>query len=229
MIGDAKIVAVVPIKLNSERLNNKNILPFTNGKPLCWYIFDTLLKIAAIQEVYCYCSSPDIQNYIPSQVTWKQRSISLDLSTTKINEVLSSFANEVDADIYVMAHTTAPFIAIESIEKGLKAVVSGSYDSALSVALIQDFMWKDGQPFNYSLNAIPRTQDLEPIFMETSGFYIFRNDTIINMNRRIGNRPYLVVVNAVEAMDIDEKEDFEIADAIYNNYYNHTQTTRSEG
>ena len=36
-----------------------------------------------------------------------------------MNEVLHCFANEVPADIYVMTHTTAPFIKKESIEKGL--------------------------------------------------------------------------------------------------------------
>lgn len=75
-----------------------------------------------ISEVYVYCSNPDIQKYIPDGVKYLKRSESLDQDTTKMNEVLQSFAEDVQADIYVMTHTTAPFISVESIIKGLKAV-----------------------------------------------------------------------------------------------------------
>ena len=49
-----KTVAIVPMKLNNRRLPQKNTKPFTNGKPLCWYILSTLLKIDQIDEVYVY-------------------------------------------------------------------------------------------------------------------------------------------------------------------------------
>ena len=81
-----------------------------------------------------------------------------------MNEVLKAFAKDVPADVYVMTHTTAPFISKESIEKGLDAVLSGEYDSSFAAKKLQDFLWKDGKPFNYELDNIPRTQDLEPLY-----------------------------------------------------------------
>ena len=36
------------------------------------------------------------------------------------------------------------------------------------------------------------------------------------LNRRIGDKPYIVEVSEIESVDIDEAEDFMIADAIYN-------------
>ena len=136
-----------------------------------------------------------------------------------MNEVLKAFAKDVPADVYVMTHTTAPFISKESIEKGLNAVLSGEYDSSFTAKKLQDFLWKDGKPFNYELDNIPRTQDLEPLYEETSGFYIYNSSVITSLNRRIGEKPYIVEVNEIEAVDIDEKEDFQIADAIYNSLY----------
>ena len=134
-----------------------------------------------------------------------------------MNEVLKAFAKDVPAD--VLTHTTAPFISKESIEKGLDAVLSGEYDSSFAAKKLQDFLWKDGKPFNYELDNIPRTQDLEPLYEETSGFYIYNSSVITSLNRRIGEKPYIVEVNEIEAVDIDEKEDFQIADAIYNSLY----------
>lgn len=210
------IVAVVPMKLNNCRLPQKNTKAFTNGKPLCSYILSTLLRVKEIDVVYVYCSNPDIQHFLPDGVRYLKRSEELDKDTTKMNDVLKCFAEDVPADIYVMTHTTAPFIGKKSIEKGIAAVESGSYDSSFAVKKLQDFLWKDGKPFNYELDNIPRTQDLPDIYEETSGFYIYRSEVINKYNRRIGNVPYMVEVNEIESIDIDEKEDFEIADAIYN-------------
>ena len=214
-----KTVAIVPMKLNNRRLPQKNTRSFTNGKPLCYYILSTLLKVKDIDEVYVYCSNEEIKDFIPEGVNYLKRSTSLDQDTTKMNEVLQAFASEVPADLYVMTHTTAPFISVESIEKGLSAVMSGEYDSSFAAKKLQDFLWLNGKPFNYELNNIPRTQDLLALYEETSGFYIYKSDVMTKLNRRIGDKPYIVEVNEIEATDIDELEDFLIADALFNFYY----------
>ena len=211
-----KIVAVVPMKLNNSRLPQKNTKIFTNGKPLCHYILSTLLKVKEIEEVYVYCSSPEIVDYIPDGIKYLRRSKELDLDTTKMNEVLGSFAKEVDADIYVMTHTTSPFVSGESISKGINAVKSGEFDSAFAAKKLQDFLWQDGKPLNYILDNIPRTQDLPVIYQETSGFYVYLKRVMEQWNRRIGENPFIVEVNQIEGVDVDELEDFQIADAIYN-------------
>lgn len=214
-----KTVAIVPMKLNNRRLPQKNTKSFTNGKPLCYYVLSTLLSVEGVDEVYVYCSNPDIQKFIPEGVKYLRRSERLDQDTTKMNEVLQCFANDVPAEVYVMTHTTAPFISKHSIEKGLNEVLSGKYDSAFAAKKLQDFLWKNGVPFNYELDNIPRTQDLPALYEETSGFYIYRKEVITKLNRRIGNRPYIVEVGEIESIDIDEAEDFMIADAIYNHIF----------
>lgn len=214
-----KIVAVVPMKLNNRRLPQKNTKSFTNGEPLCYYILSTLLTVDRIDEVYVYCSNPHIKEFIPKGVKYLKRSEFLDQDTTSMTEVLISFTKEVPADVYVMTHTTAPFISKESIEKGLNAVLSEGYDSSFAAKKLQDFLWKDGVPFNYQLDNIPRTQDLEPLYEETSGFYIYKKEVMSKLHRRVGEKPYIVEVGEIESMDIDEPEDFMIADAIYNHIF----------
>lgn len=214
-----KIVAVVPMKLNNERLPGKNTKCFENGKPLCTYILNTLLKIKKIDEVYVYCSNEKIKDYIPCGIKFLKRSVAFDTSDTKMNEILKAFSDEIDSDIYVMTHATSPFISKLSIEKGLEKVINGDYDSSLAVKKMQDFLWKDDKPFNYDLRNIPRTQDLDPIYKETSGFYIYKKNVIKEYNRRVGFKPYLQEVNEIEGIDIDEEIDFVIANAICNSLY----------
>jgi len=179
-----KIVAFVPIKMNSERLANKNILPFDHGHPLIHYILETLLKVENICERYVYCSDERIRDYLIEGIQFLSRSKHLDDSSTPFNEVLSSFAEDVVADYYVLTHSTAPFIKHESIEDGVCKVISGEFDSAVGVQRLYEFLWKDGVPLNYSLTDIPRTQDLPPIYAETCGLYIYSREMILNRKKK---------------------------------------------
>ncbi len=212
-----KIVAVVPIKLNNERLPGKNIKSFKNGKPLCQYILNTLLDIKEIDEIYVYCYNDIIQDYLPKGIKYLKIPKKIYESNVKMNDILASFAKDVPADIYVMTHATSPFVKSKSISYALGKVISNEYDSAFAVKVIQDFLWKDNKPINYKLENIPRTQDLDPIYQETSGFYIYKSEIITKYNRRIGFYPFLQKVDEIESVDIDEMIDFQIADSIYNN------------
>ena len=207
------------MKLNNERLPNKNTKSFDNGYPLCHYVLDALKKVIEIDDIYVYCSNPSIKNYIPSGIKFLQRSKDLDTSNTSMNEVLNHFAKDVDSDIYLLTHATSPFVQSTSIRDALKKVTSGEYDSALAVQKIQEFLWSNGSPLNYNLDNIPRTQDLPELFAETSGFYIFDKNHILNYNRRIGFNPYLKIVNKIEAVDVDDEDDFNIANSIFNSLF----------
>lgn len=211
-----KTVAFVPIKLNSERFPMKNIKPFSDGEPLIYYILNTLVEVNGIDEIYVYCSSDEIKKYLPEKVKFLKRDPYYDLSSTKFNDVLKSFAEKVESDIYILTHATAPFISKESIEKGMEAIKSGKYDSALAVTAHQEFFWKDGKPMNYDVDNIPRTQDLDIIYSETCGLYIYKRELILKQNKRIGKAPFLIEVSQIEACDINNEEDFVIADAIHN-------------
>jgi CMP-N-acetylneuraminic acid synthetase len=205
-----KVTAFVPIKLNSQRLPGKNILPLGRQR-LCWYIFDTLLGVNGIDEVCVYCSDIKVADYIPKEVTFIQRDPHLDGDEVKGNEIYGSFINQVDSDIYLLAHTTSPFLARKSVEHALGKVLGEKYDSALSVQKKQTFVWYKGETLNYQRDDVPRTQDIEPIYIETSGFYIFQRDHFLTYKSRIGFHPYFQEVNDMEAIDIDTGEDYEFA------------------
>lgn len=210
-----KTIALIPIKFNNRRLPGKNIKPL-GGRPLMQHIQETLLQVKGIDEIYVYCSDEGVKEYLLPGVCYLKRPQSLDQDSTKINEVLASFAQAKKADLYLLTHATAPFIKAESIQKGIDAVKSGNYDSAFAVIRQQDFLWQNGKPLNYDLSAIPRTQDLVPIYRETCGFYLYTYRQIMGQNRRIGDKPYFVEVSEIEAVDIDEQEDFDLAEAIVN-------------
>ena len=208
-----KVVAFVPIRLNSKRVVGKN-LKMLGGKPLMQYILETLSKVGNIDEVYVYCSSEEVIPYLPQGVKFLKRSTLLDGDETLGKEIYEAFVKEVDADVYMLAHTTSPFIKVETIENAIDKVVNGGHDSSFSAQKIQTFTWYNGKPLNYSLKNIPRTQTIEPVYVETSAFYIFRREVWTELGQRIGNNPHMAIIDQIEGIDIDYPEDFEFAQKV---------------
>ncbi len=184
------------------------------GRPVCDYLFQTVSQLKEIDERYVYCSDEKIIPYIPGGIEFLKRDEKLDGYAVKGLDIIEAFVRDVDADIYIITHVTQPFIKGKSIRAALEKVKSGAYDSAFSAVELQDYMWYHGKPFNYDMKDIVRTQDLEPIYMETGAFFIFTKSVFKELHQRIGNKPYIHVIDQFEAIDIDTKEDFALAEAV---------------
>ena len=212
-----KTVAFVPIRLNSKRVAGKN-LKMLGDKPLLRYILDTLVKVERIDEVYVYCSSEEIVSYLPEGVKFLKRPEFLDRDEALGKEIYEEFTKTVDADVYILAHTTSPFMKVETVENALSKILDEGYDSAFSAERVQTFVWYQGKTLNYDLKEIPRTQTIEPVFVETSAFFMFKRDVWKIHKQRIGFKPYIAEVDKIEGVDIDWPEDFEFAERILEAY-----------
>ncbi len=210
-----KTIAIMPIKLKNERLPGKNT-KLLGGKPLLRYELDNLCASNSVDEIYVYCSSEEIIPLLPKSVKFLKRPEYLDLPTSNFTQIFSSFMAEVDSEVYIYAHATAPFVSVQTINECISAVISEKYDSAFCAAKIQDYLWQDGQPLNFDPCDLPRSQDIRPIYRETSGVYVFTKDVFKKYKRRIGVNPYIKEVGLRESVDINNPEDFALAEILLN-------------
>ena len=210
-----RTVALIPIKMESKRIPQKNIKPFYDGTPLMSFIQRACLDSGVIDDVYIYCSDDTVIPYLLPKVKLLKRPKYLDGDDINANDFIREFMKTADADIYVNAHTTSPFAKPSTIAELVEKVACGEYDSAFCAESLRTFMWENGKPINFDPDHFPRTQDLPPIVAETSIAYVFKKETFNRFNRRLGEKPYIKEVGRIEAMDIDYPEDFEIANAIY--------------
>lgn len=210
-----KVVAFIPIKLNNERTPGKNTKCFSDGTPLIHLIEKHILNVDGIDERYIYCSSDKIKKYIMPGIAYIKRSESLDTSVTRCNDIIRSFVDDVDADVYIMAHATSPFVTSEHIQECLDAVRSGEYDSAYAAVKMQNFIWYQGKPLNFTIDNNLRTQDMEPIFCELSTPFVFTKEAFLKTGGRTGSKPYCCQCSTIEGIDIDYPEDFELANIVY--------------
>jgi len=212
-----KVVAFIPIRLNSRRVVGKN-LKLLGDKPLMCHILETLVSVKAINEVYVYCSQEEIIRYLPKNVKFLKRPEYLDRDETLGKEIYDAFVNTIESDVYVLAHTTSPFMKRQTVETALNKIINGGYDSAFSCEKIQTFSWYKNKPLNYELKNIPRTQTIEPVYVETSAFFMFKKEIWTEHGQRIGFNPYFALVDKIEGVDIDWPEDFEFAEKIIQSY-----------
>lgn len=205
----------MPIKLNNERLPGKNT-KLLGDIPLIQYQLKALEESKEFESINVYCSSEEIKNFLPDGITFVKRPEYLDLPSSNFNQIFSSFIDEVDADIYVYAHATAPFVSVDTIKDCVRAVKSGKYDSAFCAVKIQDYLWYEGKPMNFDATNLPRSQDINPIFRETSGVYVIPKEMYKKYGRRVGEHPYIKEVSFKESVDINNPEDFSLAQALLN-------------
>ncbi|MDO5519366.1 MAG: acylneuraminate cytidylyltransferase [bacterium] len=212
---DKKIVAIIPIKLNNARFPGKNT-KILGGRPLIKYVLSYLQQVNEIDEIYVYCSNPSIKPFLKEGIHFLERPKSLDEPTSNFTQIFESFSSKVDADVYVYAHATAPYIKPSTIKQCIHNVTDNGYDSSFTAEKIQDFLWKDGQPLNFDAANVPRSQDINPIYRETSGVYVFTKQVFKTYHRRIGAMPCPVEVTKKEQTDINYPEDFQTAQLYFN-------------
>jgi len=214
-----KIAAFVPMRHHSVRVPGKNYRPLA-GKPLFHHVLAALTECPEISQVVVDTDSPvvadGLREYFPAVIVL-ERPEHLRADTVPMNEILMYDTAQAPADLYLQTHSTNPLLRPETISRAIRALRENAlmYDSLFSVTRIQKRLW-DGlsRPVNHNPAILLRTQDLPPLYEENSCLYLFTRETLAARRTRIGERPYLFEMDASEAWDIDNEEDFLVADLL---------------
>ena len=213
------LVALLPMKANSERVKGKNFREFA-GKPLFRWILDTLLKI---DEIDCVIINTDARQILEAngltdsnRILIRDRKPELCGDHVSMNKVLNDDIQNIESSTYLMTHTTNPLLSSNTISKAIQSYNNGlteGKDSLFTVNKFQTrFYREDGTPVNHDPENLLRTQDLEPWYEENSNLYIYSKDSFKKANARIGQNPILFETPTTESQDIDNKIDWQIAE-----------------
>jgi CMP-N-acetylneuraminic acid synthetase len=214
-----RTVAVVPMRHNSERVLGKNYRPLA-GIPLYHHIIRALSSVPEIDQIVIDTDSDFIiddcaEHFADVQVLLRPEH--LRDGAIAMNDVLLNTLDQVDADVVLQTHSTNPFLKADTVSAALKLFTNsdGEFDSIFSVTRLQARLWDaETQPVNHDPSKLLRTQDLAPLFIENSCFFIFTPNLLQKRRNRIGVRPFMFEMGALEAVDIDTEEDFSLAAAI---------------
>lgn len=216
-----KIVALLPMKANSDRVKGKNFREF-NGKPLFRWTLDTLIAVKEIDQIIINTDAREIleeNDLIESnRIVIRDRKKEICGDRVSMNRIIEDDVNNVDADIYLMTHTTNPLLTANTVKGALssfqaqKNESNGDADSLFSVDKIQTrFYRQDCSAVNHDPDNLLPTQDLEPWFEENSNLYIFTKESFGKTNARIGVNPMIYITPKFESIDIDTPDDWDFA------------------
>lgn len=214
------LVAIVPMRHNSERVPGKNYRGFA-GKPLYHHVVNSLMACQAIDQVVIDTDSPvileDAAKNFPS-VKLMERPERLRSGDIPMNDVLLNTIRQVEATYYLQTHSTNPLLSAGSVNKAVALFLENYpiYDSLFTVTRLQTRLWDSlARAVNHNPAILLRTQDLPPIYEENSCLYLFTREILERKHNRIGDRPYLLEIQKEEAQDIDEEIDFSIAEFLF--------------
>jgi CMP-N-acetylneuraminic acid synthetase len=211
------IVALVPMRHHSQRVPGKNYRPLA-GKPLYQHIIETLLVVPEISTVVVDTDSLPVLEGLRRdfpEVLIIERPGHLRADTIPMNEILLYDTAQVQADYYLQTHSTNPLLRPTTISKAIQTFLSGypAHDSLFSVTLLQTRLYdQHGHALNHDPDILLQTQDLPLVFEENSCLYIFTRENLSRRHNRLGERPLMFQMEAVEAWDIDEELDFAITE-----------------
>ncbi|MGQ9833332.1 MAG: acylneuraminate cytidylyltransferase family protein [Candidatus Villigracilaceae bacterium] len=211
------IVALVPMRHHSQRVPGKNYRLLA-GKPLYQHILETLLTVPEIGQVVVDTDSEPIMDGLRHnfpQVRLLPRPAHLCADTVPMNEILLYDTAQVQADFYLQTHSTNPLLEAATISRAIQTFLSEypRYDSLFSVTRWQTRLYdQHGRAINHNPDELLQTQDLPPVYEENSCIYIFNRQNLLKRHHRIGERPLLFEIPRLEAVDIDEEEDFVVAE-----------------
>jgi CMP-N-acetylneuraminic acid synthetase len=210
------LVALVPMRHHSQRVPGKNYRLLA-GKPLYQHIITALLACPEISRVVVDTDSPEIaagmERDFP-QVALLERPAGLRADDVAMNEILLYDTGQVPADFYLQTHSTNPLLRPATISAAIQRFLAcyPAYDSLFSVTRRQVRLWDQlGRAINHNPAVLLQTQDLPPVYEENSCIYIFTRQSLVSRRNRLGERPLMFPIDAMEAWDIDDELDFLIA------------------
>ena len=224
-----KIIAIIPIKHNSDRVPCKNYKLF-NKKPLFYWIMDTILKVERINMIVIDTDSEIIKKGIETHFQkYMNRIIIYNRPEHLIGgEVATNllFINAIkelklDADLYFQTHTTNPLLSVKTINRAIDTYIENinKYDTLFSVKKHHTrFYNKDGSDMNHNRFKLIPTQNLDPIYEENSCIYLFTKESLFKYKARMSKDAYLFEMEDIESTDIDWPEDFIIAEILHRFY-----------
>ncbi|MGH8507219.1 MAG: cytidylyltransferase domain-containing protein [Gammaproteobacteria bacterium] len=217
-------IALLPLKGHSERVPGKNFRRL-GERPLFVWMLDTLLAIPTISHIVINTDASGVlfkDGLRQSErILVRDRKPELCGDLISMNRIIEDDITAVPGDAYLMTHVTNPFLRAPTILRALEAyrrgLERGDVDSLFAVTRSQArFYRKDGSAVNHDPNNLIRTQDLEPWFEENSCLYIFSRESFSKTKARIGERPMLFETPKLESVDIDDPDDWALAEALAN-------------
>ncbi len=225
---ESKRIAIITARGGSKRIPKKNIKEFC-GKPIIAYSIEAALKSNIFDEVMVSTDSEEIADiagqYGASVPFMRSAKTSDDYATTSdvIMEVLEKYQEMGQTFDYICCiYPTAPFVTPDKLKEAMSImekndvvevmpVVQFSYPPQRCFVIGNDNYMK----YKYEEYMQSRSQDLEKQYHDAGQFYVYDADKYVRLSGKISGGIMPIIVSELEVQDIDNEDDWKIAELKY--------------
>jgi len=219
------ILAVIPARGGSKGIPKKNIYPL-NGKPLLLYTIDVLQSCNTELFIAVSTDSEEISNIAKERGVYTiNRPSEIASDTAKTESALLHALDYLNTreglffDYILTAQPTSPFRTSSTIDNFISEFIKKKEQFNAQLTLHEDFtdFWikNDKNEFErLNPNASRRRQERKPLYAENSCLYITDTRILRETNSVLGSKCAGFIINAEEALDINEMKDIELAEVL---------------
>lgn len=215
------VTAVIPVRSGSRRLKNKNLAPFA-GTTLLHHKINELKRCPEVNRIIVSSDSEAMLKVAEDEGVMAHRRPAIfsdEVTGASLSETIAYIAEEVEGENLVWAQVTSPLVRHSHFTEALSIydqhVLSGSYDSLVSVTRLNEFIWSEEGPLNY----VPgpshvMSQDLPSYFKVNFGILVAPRDEMIRWRYYHGPNPVKFWMDKRTSVDVDDEVDLICARAL---------------
>tara|TARA_B100001964_G_scaffold240127_1_gene309259 strand:- start:559 stop:1695 length:1137 start_codon:yes stop_codon:yes gene_type:complete len=217
-----KIVAMIPARLGSQRIKNKNIR-YLNDKLLVEYIINAAKQSKYIDEIYLNSESNLLKKIAQKHdIKFYERQSQYSSNEATNDDFAYDFLKNIECSILIQLLPTSPFIKSSTIDNFIEKIKNENLDTLISVSNIKIESIYRNKPINFNdLEKTPPSQLLEPVRAYACGIMGWRKNNFLQNIKKFnaayhggeGKKDYFVI-RGIETIDIDNEDDFKIAEFV---------------
>jgi CMP-N-acetylneuraminic acid synthetase/spore coat polysaccharide biosynthesis predicted glycosyltransferase SpsG len=212
-----RVLAVIPARGGSKGIPRKNVCPIA-GKPLLSWVIAAARDSGVVDEVVVSTDDDEIAHLaVRFGARALARSPGLATDAVTLDPVIHDAVNQLEAqgeqfELVLTMQPTSPLLRPQTVARIVERF-EGDVETVLTVIDDTHLCWKltDAGPAPDYLARVNR-QQLTRRFRETGGVLATRRE-LVTATSRIGKRVEIEVLDTFEGIDIDDRNDWLMAEA----------------
>lgn len=214
-----EISAVIPVKKNSSRLENKNILPIGNTNLLKNKIIQ-LKSLDKLKEIIVTSDSDEMLDMATElDVTAIKRPTNLADESRPLSDFFDYVCEIINGKHLLWACCTSPLVGTTLFKKAIELYflkLNEGFDSLITVTEFKHYLLDSNGPLNYGYGLQHKnSQELPNLHLFTNGALLAPIDKVKEWHYNYGKNPYRMIISQKESIDIDTYYDYLAAKAWY--------------
>ena len=216
MERDIDINVLIAVRGGSKRVPQKNIRPFHNSNMLTLKV-QQALRLDDVNKVIVTSDDKQMLEIADSLgAIALERDPYYASDTVPMGDVYVHLASSLSCKDILWTPVTSPLVKDETIQKCIEIYKHETeFDSVVTANIIKEYLWLNDNAINYDPKNHPRSQDLPDIYALNFAVNILPRQLMIKNKNILGDKFYSLMLDEVEAVDVDTEFDFMIAETLY--------------